>query len=482
MGEGGAAGLYGPPSGVSSKSVEVAKPVHPAPVDWDKTPFYCLQTELSPATLYHSTTSHLSFLAGMKDFGLDGPSFVAYAAADSTQIIRPGEAFEVGTMNECWILAWFAGSSNWADWDSPWVVFLQKKPKSAKFTKEELSLEFSGPAGYAVLMPLYGYYKPPQKGKKAAGADLVSSDIRTWEWSAGLPAEVLKRVRWWASVSREFPVYCQETFSIDRAADTVTIRQRFEWISIDDDWKTRHIRFAPASPVLAHAALEGKFPVKFSKALTDSDLFTPYGPYMGVEGADGFDATLHVLQYINECEATDPPDAKAHPTVTAALEKLRATARTKFKKSDRYEYDHGGLNNFCWAVMGDQWHAKGLPYYDETTRKVAIESLRKYFHDDVLVQPRFAEREFPQGSGRKYLILEGPGIGSWGVLGDAGKFSTNLCETLGAYAHYTGDWDLLKERWPLVRRLFCTGARRAGPPSAARPSPKWETKRPPVWR
>src|SRR5262249_38518551 len=46
----------------------------------------------------------------------------------------------------------------------------------------------------------------------------------------------------------------------------------------------------------------------------------------------------------------------------------------------------------------------------------------------------------------------------WGALGDAGKFSANALETLWAYAHFTGDWDLIKERWELVKKLFGTPA------------------------
>src|ERR1051325_4084795 len=96
--------------------------------------------------------------------------------------------------------------------------------------------------------------------------------------------------------------------------------------------------------------------------------------------------------------------------------------------------------------MGAQSHGAGLS------------RLRKYFHVDVLVTNRFKLREFPKVSANTYYILEGPGIGSWGVLGDAGKFSANTLETLWAYAHFTGDWDLIRERWPLVKRMFCTPA------------------------
>ena len=64
----------------------------------------------------------------------------------------------------------------------------------------------------------------------------------------------LTRIRYWASATREFPIYCEDSFSVDRARDSVTIRSRFHWRSINDDWKTRHIKLAPLSPPLAHAA------------------------------------------------------------------------------------------------------------------------------------------------------------------------------------------------------------------------------------
>jgi hypothetical protein len=32
---------------------------------------------------------------------------------------------------------------------------------------------------------------------------------------------------------------------------------------------------------------------------------------------------------------------------------------------DRYRHDHGGLENFCWAIQGDQWYAR--PFRTTTT-------------------------------------------------------------------------------------------------------------------
>src|ERR1051326_3167705 len=308
-------------------------------------------------------------------------------------------------------------------------------------------------------LPLYGYEKGSLTRKDFLAAHgLPPGKINTWDWIRAIPREPLMRVKYWACASREFPLYCEDNFSVNRAQDSVTIRQRFVWHSIDDDWKTRHIKLAPVSPPLALAALDKGFPVRFSKPIMDFALFTPYGPYFAAENVDTLEATFKVLQYVNETEAYDPPQTANHPSVQAALDRLRKTAREKFPEPGKYQHDHGGLENLCWALMGDLWYAKALPYYDETTRANARSSLRKYFHDEVLVPGRFKEREFPPGSGRSYYLLEGPGIGSWGMLGDAGKFSANLLETLWAYAHFTGDWDLVKERWDFIKRLFCTPA------------------------
>src|SRR5207244_78969 len=124
-------------------------------------------------------------------------------------------------------------------------------------------------------------------------------------------------------------------FSVDRAKDTVTIRQRFDWRPIVDDWETPHLKLAPISPPLALASKDGKFPVRFSREPMDLDLSTPYGPYMGVEGVDGYDATFRLLQYVNETEASDPPLTNAHPSVALAVQKLQQVARAKFPSPDR---------------------------------------------------------------------------------------------------------------------------------------------------
>ncbi len=361
----------------NGKTTRRVRPSPPAPeAAWNSAPFAYLQTELSPATLYHAKTKGLRFFANAGGHGLGAPTHAAYATRTGVRIVRPGQAMDAKAMSECWALVWFAGAKGWTDWDSPWVVYLQRKPTAMRL--DDNGLRFSFPAaGYAVLMPLYGYGKLPQPGRAATlPSDAVFRLARTEAWSKKLPAEVLERVRYWAGVSREFPVYCEDSFRVDPGTDTVTIRQRFDYVSIRDDWKTPHRKLAPISPVLALAAQTG-FPVRFSRAPVDPEMFTPYGPYQGIEGVDSYDIHLPVLKYVHEMEAPDPPGAGGGPVVQEAVNKLQETARYKFRDPNRYEYDHSSLENFCWAIQGDLWYAKALPYYDAPTRKNALASLRK---------------------------------------------------------------------------------------------------------
>jgi hypothetical protein len=130
-------------------------------------------------------------------------------------------------MRESWFVVWFAGATNWTNWDSPWFLTLQHRPAKIRFDTEGLHFTFAREAGYAALMPMYGYYKPLQLGQEASAfAQLKEKKKRvlTWEWFKALPADPLARARYWASALREFPLYCEDSFSVDRAHDSVTIR------------------------------------------------------------------------------------------------------------------------------------------------------------------------------------------------------------------------------------------------------------------
>jgi hypothetical protein len=315
-------------------------------------------------------------------------------------------------------------------------------------------------SGRLVAMPLYGYYKAPPAGRKWSDALQGARDfgIDTSTWATTFPGSVAARAQWWAQVLRRYPIRCTETFRVDRLNDVLTIRSAFDYIDIRDDWGTTPRTLAPLSPTLALALTDehNRFPMRFSGPVIDPFVMTPHGPYMGIQDQASYEIEFDTLKYINEVERAEPPRADAPRLAREAHGRLQATAALKWQTSDRMAVDYG-VENYVWAAMGDRFYPMALPYIgDAKVQANARESLRKYFGEWVLQRERFSEYVGPVEAWRNALLLPGPGIASWGELGDAGKFSENLYPGLWSYAHYASDIGTIKQRWDLVKRLDIT--------------------------
>ena len=313
----GASAHYSAPTSEASKEILRHPLARPDPASHETNAFYILQSELSPATLVHSETPHLTLFSGLTNYGLGAPSFVAWATRNGPRTFRPGEVLDVSVIAENWVLVWWAGAAGWTNWDCPWVVYLQHKPDTLSLDDDGLHFDFPKRAGDVVMMPLYGYEKLPTESRDFRAEHRLPAlkvNIKTWEWPKVVPRDPLTRVRYWAAVMREFPVYCEETFSVDRARDTVTLRSRFETRTISDDWRTRRIQLAPVSPALALVAKDGGFPVRFSGRWFDLEMPTPFGPCFGIEGVSEYDVTFPLLRYVNEGRATVPASTNLKST------------------------------------------------------------------------------------------------------------------------------------------------------------------------
>ena len=457
---GKAPALYGDPARLASAAAPRAPLFDPAAGEWQQAGFCCIQTELSPATLYHASSKYLGVFTGMAPYGLGAPRHLAFSTRNGPRSFKPGQPLDPSGMEENWVLVWFAGAPGWTHWDSPWAVFLQHRPVTMKLDADGLHFEFAPHAGDVVLMPLYGYYKPPLEGNEfLARQTLPSQRLETWKWSEGLRTAPLMRLRYWASATREFPLYCEDTFSVDRAEDSLTIRQRFQFHSIPDDWHTQHLKVAPLSPPLALAMQDKDFPARISGPIMDYDYVTPYGPYAGIENADRYDVTFRLLAYVNETEPAALPKTNAPPAVKLAWEQLRDMGRAQFSRPQGFGSDSSAQLPFCSTVLELPWLAKALPYYDDATRSNALANLHQYVREQVLATNRWTLAEIPKGSGRSCHVLECPGNDPGDVSGGAARFRVNLLDTLWTYAHCTGDWDLIRERWDLVKQLSASPAK-----------------------
>jgi len=401
--------LYGNPTGTASTFIARSPALGATNESWKTNAFYVINTELSPATLVHSSTRHLSLFSGMTNYGLGAPKFVAWATMNGPRTFKRGDKLDVSVMAEGWVLVWWAGAEGWTNWDCPWAVYLQHKPDKMALDEDGLHLDFPKEAGDVVMLPIYGYEKLMPEGSDYRAAHKLPEpkvNNKTWEWPTVITRDPLTRIRYWAAATRDFPICSEDSFSVDRAKDTVTIRSRIQWRSIADDWKTRRIKLAPISPALALASMDGKFPVQFSARWFDLEMPTPFGPYRGIEGVDEFDATFSVLQSINETESLPAALTGTNASDVLAREILRKLATTP----------DPGLR----TVQGAAWHAKALPYLEPELRSNVVMQLRSFVRDEALTS----------------------------------RDNAGVLEMLWACAHFTGDWDLIRERWPMVKQRF----------------------------
>jgi hypothetical protein len=291
-------GAFGQISDRPSTNIVRAHP--PTAPTLDGTPvFTVLQTELSPAILLQTDEREVSLFADLEKSGRTAPSYAAFSTRGGPRPFKNGDRLAAEEMEENWVMVWFSGARGWTNGDVPWVVYLQHRPRSMRLDTNGLHFRFQDRAGSIALLPLYGAYLCPTNEQKSA-TKFNGQPVQTWKWGEVLHREPLMRLRYWASALRQFPYDCEETFSVDRSIDTLTIRQKISYVSIEDDWSTKPLKLHPVSPTLALASRDQSLPVKFSQRVMDLEMPTGWGPYMAAESEKPMEMSFLLLHHINE--------------------------------------------------------------------------------------------------------------------------------------------------------------------------------------
>ena len=406
---------------VADRRIEYA--VFPAAGATREKDFVVYNSGLSPFVLVRNAGPKLALFQGLEPYGLGGPKHSVYD-------------YFFGK-DEAWMLLYFEGANGWRGLknvpypiDVPILVVLEKKPVKGRRLGTGFELTFAESCGHVAIVPLYGVSYVREK--------------ETFEWTKQRrpPDSVMARCRLLAQVSREYPVALEESFKVDPVNDVVTIRDRFEFLSINDEWGTQHRKVAPIEYLTAMVNRSGWKPLKVDGKVLDLDMAVGQGLWAGVEGVNEYTYTLSgLLKYINLVEQpkTIPPD-----------EPLLAEARKNFN-----------VRNALWHRFHNSWWAEEnlasagsvgqvFPYLDPDAQRyarVAGRAVAAY-----TLNPNNLVFEYDAAKGVSYA-LDGQNYERMGWC-DANATSNEALRAAYKYTVGTGDRDLVKQRWPFIRSFY----------------------------
>lgn len=285
-------------------------------------------TRLAPAIVVESRFSNLLLFGGAKrlrmfrgweafDKEITGPSHMAWAGADKTQIEAAPCETEFGLWsNPAWILVWFGPgieypnvaqcggsethghnfhSQHWAvkpyEADCPYLLVFENPPQWAVLSPEGLGLEFPDEAGKVAMMPLRGAVYPEKK------------ELESWRF--GLPEAVQAECRYWAERFAMLPWKAVETYSRDEERDEITVALEFSHMPIGQGG----VEWSPIAPALALAIDQG-FPARIGSDALGRRFLTHYGPLVSIDNAPGYQIVFSGLgKYALESRGALPAGA-----------------------------------------------------------------------------------------------------------------------------------------------------------------------------
>lgn len=417
------------------------------------------QTDLCPALVIRARTNALRLFCDLDAWGLGGPTHLAIPMAEaSPTVLAQAAAIDGSEMSEPWLLAWFEGAPGWNNlrygqpchWrgrhpekpyphvDVPWLVVLQRKARRLGLKEDGLSLVFEDNAGIVVLMPLYG-------------TDLkLAEETRSWE--TRLPKNVTERCRRWSRYLRRIPIDSREEFRIDETADRVRVCQTFDYLEINDYWHTEPKTIAPYPPFVRAAHKYGMTEIQL-EALTsepsesipaeEDEVATPAGPhFFRLNVPTSSYEISSVLRYITKEEVYpgEPTDAAAQRAIARLQDQLGDDPRLPVKTS-------GGFSRGLALALTS--YARALPYLGGGQRD-AIRQIMEDLVEDLLDPSRYVSTiRYSTASD-----VEPVGEAICQRTRDAYKVVQANFFGLWAAANATGDWERIRDAWPLIRRWF----------------------------
>jgi hypothetical protein len=417
--------------------------------------FFIYHNDLFPGFLLHTKERSIGLFRQLASVGLSAPTWIAWSEGGRARVAQ-APATITGTLTAPWLIVWFNGASGWdqarfirGPWnqserfnpvvgpiDCPWLIVLQH-PAAVTLDAKGLTLDSVTSLEHVVMMPLFGSEKlNPQK---------------TAGWASQLPEDLVQRANQWVRFSRRFPLYAQEDYQIDEARDEVHIRNRFEYLTIEDDWKTEPAVLAPVSPVTALAYTSG-FRISFDTNPRDLQMVTHWGPLLAVLDRDTYEYTLTgILKYVDEEQVV----SRARTNVPG-FEDARRLLIARIESAAAGGADPRGAYSVDWGMgMISAW-MRATRYVPEGLARRLTEYIRK---QDLIAGHFFNAANYNEVSlslGARTLAIPvfkaSKGQQTYGD--DLVKQTSRMPYVAWQYGYYSGDWSTIQARYDFIKRMY----------------------------
>ncbi|RPI62535.1 MAG: hypothetical protein EHM48_03930, partial [Planctomycetaceae bacterium] len=338
-----------------------------------------------------------------------------------------------GDLARHWVLVFFADSA--MPFDYPMLYVFDKQPEKIEVWTHELwKIHFKSKAATVVQIHPFG-------------AEKLSKEL-TSTWKAKLPADVEKKLDFWASAAMAYPTECKEYFSIDRKRGVVTIRNVYTYEKFASQWKVAPTVLAPLPPVIANAR-HFDYPVKVKGKLLEKLCPTFQGYYEAVKGTE-IEYELPLSRFRNHTLA--PVAIKNNQTACLITNRLAGVLESgqylTFSGDDHYDPNCSmdslhDLRIMAWAMwsIAPEKRAKVLGHL---TRGLGQFDEKQYLQ---FTAPFIGTKWVRDKMIFDYLSVIDYDMEWYNGMNMAGLWN---------YAYYTDDPQadkLIKDRWPLIRKL-----------------------------
>ena len=410
------------------------------------------KSKVSAAAWVRTNHNQLTLFEGLDSVNLGQPSFLAYRSAGGIRVVPASVLLSPGghrpDMAAPWLLFWFAGSENWKALDIPVVVVLQRRPATIEQNAGGTTIRFAGEAGVLTAMPLYG-------------ARIIHPQ-QTSQWASALPADVAAECDFWSRAMRNYPRSGKDRFRV--VGPDVQVRLDYEYLSSEDDWGTAGVKFAPLPHWVGLAAEHPQSVVELPPGTHKTRQLNQAGPTYGVIGDGSASYTLRdMTRYVQEVRVVtdvrrDGPLARAWEDLAYMSGEGRRNALSSMPNMAGPGYPDSNFTYHRVLLRHDGGYRFGQHCFENENTMIAnvSHSLAYIPPDDAqklkALMMRFMDigmlLERWQGFNDQRLMFE-----------DVQWFISRFMAGSWSYGHFTGDWRMMRDRFPLVKVEFASLAK-----------------------